>query len=278
MQIPSANPDSFIKEMSEKANTIRTLFLEHAISNTKKIPIKVMLADGTVSDQESFDPSHMWKFFNNLLHDISSWNHEGVSETSDQDLRRSFIKFDVMEDNYLLSGHMAIQYHALLFYKTNHRVIEIQKELLDVTDKINSIEIKIGPESDKIIEEKLREKGYKNLDHQKLFEILFKQEELTNELSKTTEELQKELLKLTNKRTELFKELDEMLIETYHISPILIDEMKMIAAEEGCFCNFNLEYMRKDVRYGNITPSKISSDVKTNLLSYLDDIIKFLKN
>ena len=139
--------------MSDKAETARTLFQEHIANLTKKVPLKVMLGDGTVTDQESFDPALVRKFFDEFLNVIPGWDNQGVSATAEKDLRRSFIKFEIKEGNYLLSGHMSLQYHALLFYKLDHRVIEIQKELSDISDMIAKLQVQVGPENDKIIEE-----------------------------------------------------------------------------------------------------------------------------
>ncbi len=278
VQIPSANQDVFIKSMSNNAEQIRTLFLGHVTELTKKVPLKVMLGDGTVTDQESFDPARMRDFLGNFLKNILDWKKEDVSSTSDEDLRRIFIKFEVKEDNYLLSGHLSLQYHTLLFYKLDHRVIEIQKELSDITDKIQLLETKTNPENDKIIEEKLRQQGYENVDHQKLFEIFFQNDALTKDLLESVQSTHQELTQLTEKRSSLFKELDNMLIEVYHTTPVLIDETRMIAAEEGCLCNFNLEYSKGNIRQGDINLTKIPERTKVNLLQHLDDIIKILKN
>ncbi len=278
MQIPSVNQDVFIKSMSNKVEQIRTLFLNHVTELTKNAPLKVMLGDGTVTDQESFDPARIRDFLGTFLKNLTSWKNEGVSSTSDEDLRRIFIKFEVKEDNYLLSGHLSLQYHALLFYKLDHRVIEIQKELSDITDRIQLLETRTSPENDKIIEEKLRQKGYENVDHQKLFEIFFQNDILVKELLELIQSNHKELAQLTEKRSSLFKELDNMLIEVYHTTPVLIDETRMIAAEEGCLCNFNLEYNKGNTRQGDINLIKIPERAKINLLQHLDDIIEFLKN
>ncbi len=264
--------------MSNSTEQIRELFLKHVTEMTKKVPVKVMLGDGTVTDQESFDPARIRAFFTDLLKNLSQWKNEGASSTSDEDLRRIFIKFEIKEDNYLLSGHFSLQYHALLFYKLDHRVIDIQKELLDITNKIQFLETKSAPENDKIIEEKLRKLGYENTDHQKLFEIFFQNDTLTKELLESVQSTHEELAKLTEKRSNLFRELDNMLIEIYHTTPVIIDETRMIAAEEGCLCNFNLEYNKGNVRKGDIDLTKIPERTKTKLLQHLDDIIKFLKN
>jgi len=264
--------------MSAKAEAIRSLFLEHITALTNKVPLKVMLGDGTVTDQESFDPALVRKFFENLLKKASAWDNQGVSATNEKDLRRSFIKFEIREGNYLLSSHMSLQYHALLFYRLDHRVIEIQKELSDISDMIAKLQVRVGPENDKIIEEKLRAEGFQGMDEQKLFEVLFNREDITQDIVKTIEVSHTEHTKLVANRDRLFHELDNMLIEVYHTTPVLIDENKMIAAEEGCLCNFNLEYVKNGTRQGNINLTRISEQTKTNLLGLLDSIIEVLKN
>jgi len=165
-----------------------------------------------------------------------------------------------------------------LFYKLDHRVIEIQKELSDISDMITKLQVQVGPENDKIIEEKLRQEGYQTLDEQKLFEVLFNREDITQDIVKSIEVSHAEHTKLVSNRDRLFGELDNMLIEVYHTTPVLIDENKMIAAEEGCLCNFNLEYLKNNTRQGNINLTRISEQTKTNLLALLDSIIKILKN
>ena len=278
MQIPTSNPDPFIKVMSEKAESIRLAYLEHITALARKVPLKVMLGDGTVTDQESFDPALVRQFFDDILKKLPEWENQGVSATAEKDLRRSFIKFEIKEGNYLLSAHMSLQYHALLFYKLDHRVIEIQKELSDISDMITKLQVQVGPENDKIIEEKLRQEGYQTLDEQKLFEVLFNREDITQDIVKSIEVSHAEHTKLVSNRDRLFGELDNMLIEVYHTTPVLIDENKMIAAEEGCLCNFNLEYLKNNTRQGNINLTRISEQTKTNLLALLDSIIKIIKN
>ena len=264
--------------MSEKAEIIRVGFLEQVKNLTKKVPLKVMLGDGTVTEQESFDPALVRRFFDDFLRKIPNWNNQGVSATSEQDLRRNFIKFEIKEGNYLLSCHMSLQYHALLYYKLDHRVIEIQQQLSELTDRINTLTLQVGPENDKLIEEKLRQRGYREMDHEKLFELLFSHDDLVQELGQSIKSTQVELADLNSKRDLLFRELDNMLIEIYHTTPVLIDENRMIAAEEGCLCNFNLEYVKNDSRQGDINLSRITEKTKCNLLDLLGNIQTIIAN
>jgi hypothetical protein len=277
MQIPSSSADLFIKSITEKGEKIRSLFSGHVKSLTKKVQLKVMLGDGTVLDQESFDPALVRQFYDNILRKLSNWTNQGVSVSTDKDLRRIFIKFEVKEGNYLLSAYMSLQYRALLFYKPVHIVIEIQQELAELTDKIKGLQEKIKPESDKIIEEKLKQKGYENMDHQKLFEVLFENDEMTEELAESMRSTELKINDLIKRRDSLFQDLDNMLIEIYHTSSVMIDETRMIAAEEGCLCNFNLEYIKNNSSDGNFNPTRIPVHIKENLLKHMDDLIKVLE-
>ncbi|MDE1861839.1 MAG: hypothetical protein KGI33_02885 [Thaumarchaeota archaeon] len=277
MQIPSLVADPFVRQMSEKAEEIRNLFLESIKNLARKEVVKVMLADGTVSNQESFDPAKIRAFFTNMLSGLSNWTSDGVSTTNEKDLRRSFVKFETGKDRYVLSGHMSLQYHALLFYKPDHRVIEIQRELSSISDGIKDLQERIAPESDRIVEKELRKKGYDNMDHQKLFEVLFEHDDLTKTLVEAVNSGQNDLKKLTDRQEALLKEMDSLLLELYQTTAVLIDEMRMIAAEEGCLCVFNLEYVRGGSREGTINLEKIPTTVKEELLRRMDDITKVMK-
>ncbi len=277
MQITSNSPDPFIKLISEKGEKARLLFLGHIKELARKVPVKVMLGDGTVTDQESFDPGLVRQFYDTVLRGLPAWASNGVSVTTDQDLRRSFIKFEIKEGNYVLSCHMSLQYHALLFYKPDHKVIDIQKEISKISQEIENLQRNMAPESDKQIEERLRKAGYENVDQQKLFELLFEHDNLTQELIELQQENQKQVNELVKRQTLLFKELDNLLIEVYHTMPVMIDEMRMIAAEEGCMCVFNLEYLRNNAREGNLNLERIPDKVKNSLLSMTDDVVQVLR-
>ena len=274
MQVPSKSSDQFIKTLTEKSEKIRSIFLEKITNTTKSIPIKVMLGDSTVVDQNTFDPVLVRQYYQQILKKISDWKTQGISFVSDKDLRRLFIKFEIQESNYLLSCHMSLQYHSLLYYKPDNRVVEIQKELSEIIDKTKNVETQVSEHGDKIIQEKLKEIGQENVDQQKLFEIFFQNDELANTLidnvySSADEDFQK----LTKRKSDLFKELDNMLIEIYHTSPVMIDEMRMIAAEEGCLCHFDLEHVKKDTKEGNFDTTKIASKVKDSLIKRMNEVL-----
>lgn len=274
MQIPSKSSDQFIKTMTEKSEKIRSVFLEKITNSTKTIPIKVMLGDSTVVDQTTFDPILVRQYYQETLKKIHDWKTQGISVVNDKDLRRLFIKFEIQEGNYLLSCHMSLQYHALLYYKPNHRVVEIQKELSEIIDETKSLETQVSEQGNKLIHEKLKEIGQENVDQQKLFEIFFQNDDLANTLvDRVYSSADENFQKLLKRKSDLFKELDNMLIEIYHTSSVMIDEMRMIAAEDGCLCHFDLERVKKEAKEGNFDAAKISSKVKENLLKRMDEVL-----
>lgn len=274
MQIPSKSDDQFLKDMTEKSEKIRSTFLEKITESTKSIPVKVMLGDSTVTDQTTFDPILVRQFYQEMLKKLSGWKAQGISTVNEKDLRRIFFKSEIQEDGYLLSCYMSLQYHALLYYKPDKRVIEIQKELSEIMDKTKNLEVEVSQHGDKIIQNKLKEIGSENADQQKLFEIFFQNDELSTTLfDKIYSSTDENLKKFSKRRSELFTELDNLLIEIYHVSPVMIDEMRMIAAEEGCLCHFDLELIKKDNKEGNFDVSKISSKVKENLLKRMDEVL-----
>jgi len=146
------------------------------------------LGDGTITQTKTFDPMQIKDFFGKILKNLQNWNQQEVSETNDEGLRRIFIKFDIKEGNYQLSGHMSIQFHVLLFYKADNKVIQYQKELSEIIEKTKTMDSKLADNSDQFILDKLRTMGYKNLDHQQLFEILFENDEIQNKIYKEIEE------------------------------------------------------------------------------------------
>ena len=134
----------------------------------------------------------------------------------------------------------------LLYYKPEQRVIECQKELAEIVDLTKNKEQQLSDSGDQLIINKLKDMGYKDFDHQKLFEIFYQNDELRD---KVYSEIQNNeginFQELTEKKTQLFQELDSLLIETYQTTPVLIDDPKLIAGEEGCLCSIDIRVYQK---------------------------------
>lgn len=278
MRLGIDTSDEFIKNLSEKSNEIQTAYSKKMEKLTSHVSIKAMLGDSTITQTKTFDPMQIQNFYKNISENLQNWNIRDVTMTNNEDIRRIFIKFDSQVGNYLLSGHMSIQFHVLLYYKQDNKVIQYQKELSEIIDKTKTMDSKLGDDSDQFILQKLKELGYTDLNHQNLFEVFFENDELRE---KIYEEIEKntdlDFKKLAKRKMDLFNELDSLLIETYQTSNVLIDDTRLIAGEEGYLCNFDLEFIKNKVKEGKFVPKKIPNDVKENLIKKLDEIKKIIE-
>ncbi|KAG2479596.1 MAG: hypothetical protein NPMRd3_360001 [Nitrosopumilales archaeon] len=278
MRLGIDTSDEFIKNLSEKSNEIQTAYSKKMEKLTSHVSIKAMLGDSTITQTKTFDPMQIQNFYKNISENLQNWNIRDVTMTNNEDIRRIFIKFDSQVGNYLLSGHMSIQFHVLLYYKQDNKVIQYQKELSEIIDRTKTMDSKLGDDSDQFILQKLKELGYTDLNHQNLFEVFFENDKLRE---KIYEEIEKntdlDFKKLAKRKMDLFNELDSLLIETYQTSNVLIDDTRLIAGEEGYLCNFDLEFIKNKVKEGKFVPKKIPNDVKENLIKKLDEIKKIIE-
>ena len=279
MRLGTRSPNEFIQSLNKKNEEIQKLFVEKITNISQPRTIKVMLGDSTVTEQKTFDPELIRQFYEKILKNLFSWTVQEVSISKNEDLQRIFTKFEIKEGNYLISGHISVQYHVLLFYKPDQRVLDAQKELADVIETTKNQEQKMSDDSDSLVLEKLKEKGYKDFDHQKLFEIFFENDELRKQIFKEIEEKSEtDFQQLQNKKSELIKELDNSLVETYQTTPVLIDDAKLVTGEEGCLCTLDIEFVKGEVREGLFDPRKISESVKTQISQRIDEIVKVMLN
>jgi len=278
VRLGSRSPDEFIKLLNKKNETIQNQFLSKILELTKTINVKVMMGDSTITEQKTFDPKEVTNYLEEISQKLTDWSLQDVSTTNNEDLRRIFTKFEISEGNYLISGHISLQFHVLLFYKPLQRVIDCQKELASVVDKTKNRETELSDNSDEFVLNKLKEMGYKDFDHQKLFEIFYEDEEFSKKVyAEIEKDAGEEFKKLTEKKNDLFKELDSLLIETYQTSSVLIDDARLVAGEEGCLCTLDIEFIKNNNREGLFDPRKMSNEVKENILKKLDELEEIVK-
>ena len=277
MRLGTRSSNDFIQLLNNKNEIIQQSFLAKIIELTKSISIKVMLGDATITEQKTFDPALVNDFYQTIIKNLKGWSVQEVSISNNEDIRRIFTKFEIREGNYLISGHMSLQYHVLLYYKPDQRVIQLQKELSEIIDLTKNKEQQMSDNSDQFVLNKLKDKGYKDFDHQKLFEIFYENDEFREKIYKEIEkDIEVDFQDLSNKKTKLIKELDNMLVETYQTSPVLIDDTRLITGEEGCLCTFDIEFIRNKTKEGLFDPRKISESVKENIIKRLDEFSKLL--
>ena len=277
MRLGSRSSNEFIQIINEKNESIQKSYLPRMIDFTKMIDVKVMMGDSTITDQKTFDPKQVSDYFQKINNSLEDWSVQNVSITNNQDVRRIFTKFEIKEGSYLISGHLSLQFHVLLYYKPVQRVIDCQKELAEIVDLTKNEQEQLSDNSDQIVLKKLKDMGYKDFDHQKLFEVFYENDEFRE---KVFAEIQKDsgvdFQELSEKKTTLFSELDSLLLETYQTSPVLIDDPRLVAGEEGCLLSLDLEFIKNSNREGVFDPRKIPDSVKENIMNRLSELDKII--
>ena len=278
MRLGIKSSDEFIQLLNNKNESIQKLFLEKMKELTRTVTVKGMLGDSTIAEQNTFDPILVQEYFKKIIKNLPDWVSRDISITNNEDLRRIFVKFELKEGNYLLSCHMSIQFHVLLFYKPDNKVIEYQKELAEIIDKTKNTETKLAEDSDQYILEKLKEIGYKDLEHKDLFQVFYENDDLRDKIYKEIEgKSESNVQDLLKRKKQLFNELDNLLMEIYQTTSVLIDDSKLVTGEEGCLCSFDLEHFKNNVKEGMFDPKKIPVRVKEKLSERLDEFIKIMK-
>jgi len=251
MRIGSKSENEFFLKLNKRNEIIQENFLKLINNATQTVGIKVMLGDSTVKEVNTFDPKNVESFFNRIVNSLNEWKSQGISYSYNDDVRRIFLKLEIREGDYVVSVHASLQFHVLLYYKPVQRVLELQKELSDIIDKTSTSDSKYSDEGNKIILQKLQDLGYDKINEQNLFELFYNDENLSKILSEKIEGSQEnETIEFNNKKKELLNQLDDLLLETFQTSSVLIDEQRLVNGEEGCLCNIDLEYIENNSKQG----------------------------
>ena len=278
MRIGNPSNNEFILELNKINEEIQVEYLKKIIHVTRSVNCDVMLGDSTTKKVETFDIKNVETFFGRFESFLSEWNSQGVTYSSDEDLRRIFTKAETRIGNYIISLHTSLQYHVLLYYKPIQRVIELQKKLAELIDTNGNSESKYEEEGERLIIEKLNELGFKDMPKQELFELFYNDEELAKKIKKMIDDSQPEVVDVQGQKNELFKKLDNLLIETFHTTSVMIDEQKLVNGEEGCLCNIDLEYVDNGAKQGLVDASLIDEQnkilIKQNITKILDVVLE----
>lgn len=275
MRLGSKTDDEFLIKLNKKNSQIQSIFHEKIMEIAKKHLVDVMMQDGVVKKQETFDVEKIHQVYNGFANRLQDWTLDGISSTNNEGIRRNFIKLNTNADNCKISLHFSIQYHVILFYQPNYEVMKKQKELSDFMDMTKKQEGELTEKSDHVILEKLRAEGYKDLDTQNLFEIFYDddkiREKIMNEIDLQTDG---DLQKISQRKENLLKELDDLLLETYQMEPILIDEARLVTGEEGCVCNIDIEMIENGQKSGLFDSNQVSSSTKEKISILIDQVLE----
>ena len=275
MRLGSKTDDEFLIKLNKKNSQIQSIFHEKIKEIAKKHLVDVMMQDGIVKKQETFDVEKIHQVYNGFANRLQDWTLDGISSTNDEGIRRNFIKLNTNADNCKISLHFSIQYHVILFYQPNYEVMKKQKELSDFMDETKKHEGELTKKSDHLILEKLRAEGYKDLDPQNLFEIFYSDDKIREKIMSEIEiQTDGDLQKISQRKESLLKELDDLLLETYQMEPILIDEARLVTGEEGCVCNIDIERIENDQKTGLFDSEQVSSSTKEKISTLIDEVLE----
>ena len=279
MRLGIKTDDEFLVKLNEKNEQIQDIFTDKIKNLTKKYLVDVMLQDGSVKKQETFDVQKIESLFKNIGEHLDDWTLRGVSSTKNEGLRRNFIKLDQIVENCQISLHLSLQYHVLLFYQPNYEVMKKQKELADFMDETKKREEELTKKSDKIILKKLRDEGYKDLDPENLFEIFYSNDKIREKIMNEIEtETSGNLEEINQHKNKLLKNLDDLLLEIYQIEPVLIDETRLVSGEEGCVCNIDIEEIENSQKTGSFDSDNITDESKEKIQTSVNQVFNAVQN
>ena len=88
----------------------------------------------------------------------------------------------------------------------------------------------------------------------------------------------KKILELNNRKKDILKKLDDLLLETFQTSDVIIDEQKLVNGEEGCLCNIDLQKLDDGSKQGLFDLDLIDHDSQQKIESRITQILSAIKN
>ena len=76
----------------------------------------------------------------------------------------------------------------------------------------------------------------------------------------------------------MLKELDDLLLEIFQTSNVLIDEQKLVNGEEGCLCNIDLEHIENGSKHGLFDLDLLESSLQKKIERRVDQISLLVDN
>jgi hypothetical protein len=243
MRIPNKENDDFSKKVNGYFIDIEDIYLKSIKPFLTTREVNVMLQDGSVTKSSTFDPESVIGFYRSFLKDLKNWEIRDIQENTG-DSSRIFCQISTNLDNYIIKGYFGIQFHVLPYYKLDKQVIQIQKELFDLSVKNSTLSESVANIGNSTIKQELKDMALDDLQFEDLFERLLQNQELIAKIEdkiKNVEKLYPELDGAENKKSSLIFELENLIIKLYQVSPILIDYNRLMQGEEGIIVYFDIE-------------------------------------
>ena len=243
LRIPNKDNDGFAKVLNAHFVNIENAYLCSMKPILTTTEINVMLQDGSVTKSSTFDPQSIIQFYRSFLKDLRNWEVGDIQETTGE-LNRIYCQISANLDNYTIKGFFGIQFNILPYYKADKQVIQIQKELLDLSTENSTLLESVANIGNQTIKQELKNMSLDDLEFGDLFERLLENQELIGNLEEKMKNIEKKYPQLEGaekKRNSLIYELNDLIIKVYQVSPILIDYNRLMQGEEGIIVYFDIE-------------------------------------
>jgi len=280
------NPDTIIL-LNKFYENIKDVFENSIRANIVTVDTKVMLADFSVIDISSFDPNKIVTLFQNFEKMVNNrsknWQSVPIQSTKSDDIRRLYFQVSLEVDKFYFYIYMGIQFHSLLYYQVDKQVIQISKQIRELQELNNSAKSEITLKGDQIIKNELEKLGYKDVDNTQLFEELFTHTDLSNSLIEKASSIEgnyPEMERNIDQIAKLKKDLENLIIETFHIDLASLDQNKMLQGENGMVLYVDFEMIKNKktkektsvINFEKIP--KESTEAIKNELEFLYDLMK----
>jgi hypothetical protein len=277
----------FINFINNVNQDLKDNFEESIKKNLESSKLKVMLADFSVIETNTFDPNRVLNYFFDKEKEVGllkTWKIVPVQSTKTDDLHRIFFQLSIEIENYYFYIYMGIQFRSLLYYKLDKEIITLNKRIRELEEKNYNIKNEVSVEGDQIIKQELEKLGYKDIGNTELFEELFTKQDLSKSLSEKASKIESNFPDLEqNSRLieKLKKDLENFTIELYQINQASIDSNKLMIGEEGIAFNIDFELIKnKKTREKTsvINFEKISSSDILKIEQMFLNLINLFKN
>jgi hypothetical protein len=278
MRVPLKGSDKFCLELNSVYSKMEQVYFNSIKSSLKTSSIKVMLGDGTITDSVTFDPQETVRYFNILGGRLKGWSNYGVSKSNTEDLHRVSYQIYKQVEKYYISVHFEIQFHSLKFYSVDKRVLEIQKEIHELSRKSNEIHQSLAKTGNEIVVREIGNMGYGDLAFEDLLEKILSDQVISSQLEDKAKDVRSkypELKEVEDKERALATEINDYIMEVYTIDPVVIDYNKLMQGEVGVVLYMDIEVinnMKSKERQAYVNIENIKAESGKSIINSLEKL------
>src|ERR671920_534845 len=263
MRLPLKGDDYFIREVNAAFESIREAYLNALKPQVVMKKVNVMLGDGSVVQSDTFEKHKVILFYQQMIKSLKGWVTTGVSNSNTDDLHRLYCSIAQDVGKYNIHGY-----------------IEIQKELSQLAGDATNTLHSIADKGNEIIRKELEKIGYTEIGFEELLSKLFEDQKLTEDLGVKASMVEQEFPEFEDmheRKKKLFAELNDLLVELYQTSSVLIDYNKLMQGEEGIVTYFEIETIRNKrtkERDFYINTKRVSKESTEQILGKFNHVVE----